>query len=226
MAVKLRLMRMGKKKQPTYRVVAADSRSPRNGRFIEIIGTYDPRQEPSLIKIDTGQGRRLDQQGRPAHRDRRPPHQGGRGSARAPVADDACRRRSGRMSDSGNELDQELDDADVNRIDDADVVEDEDDDDAAVPDDAGDRTDDGADEPAATAISVLDLLVTSLVDDPDAVRIDPIEQRDRVRLEVRVGPDDMGRVIGKRGRVANAIRTVVRAAAVRDDVNVDIEFED
>jgi small subunit ribosomal protein S16 len=42
-AVKLRLMRMGKKKQPTYRVVAADSRSPRDGRFIEIVGTYAPR---------------------------------------------------------------------------------------------------------------------------------------------------------------------------------------
>ncbi len=52
MAVKLRLMRMGKKKQPTYRVVAADSRAPRNGRFIEIIGTYEPRQHPSVIKID------------------------------------------------------------------------------------------------------------------------------------------------------------------------------
>ena len=52
MAVKLRLMRMGKKKQPTYRVVAADSRSPRNGRFIEIVGTYQPRQDPSVINID------------------------------------------------------------------------------------------------------------------------------------------------------------------------------
>lgn len=52
MAVKLRLMRMGKKKQPTYRVVAADSRSPRNGRFIEIVGTYQPRLEPSGIVID------------------------------------------------------------------------------------------------------------------------------------------------------------------------------
>ena len=52
MAVKLRLMRMGKKKQPTYRVVAADSRSPRNGRFIEILGTYEPRAEPSVVKID------------------------------------------------------------------------------------------------------------------------------------------------------------------------------
>jgi small subunit ribosomal protein S16 len=51
-AVKLRLMRMGKTKQPTYRVVAADARSPRNGRFIEIIGTYEPRRDPSVIKID------------------------------------------------------------------------------------------------------------------------------------------------------------------------------
>ena len=52
MAVKLRLMRMGKKKQPTYRLVAADGRSPRDGRFIEILGTYEPRLEPSGIKID------------------------------------------------------------------------------------------------------------------------------------------------------------------------------
>ena len=52
MAVKLRLMRMGKKKQPTYRVVAADSRAPRDGRFIEIVGTYQPRLEPSGINID------------------------------------------------------------------------------------------------------------------------------------------------------------------------------
>lgn len=52
MTVKLRLMRMGKKKQPTYRVVVADSRSPRNGRFIEALGTYAPRMEPSAIEID------------------------------------------------------------------------------------------------------------------------------------------------------------------------------
>ena len=52
MAVKLRLMRMGKKKQPTYRIVAADSRSPRDGRFIEIVGTYQPRLNPSIVEID------------------------------------------------------------------------------------------------------------------------------------------------------------------------------
>ena len=52
MAVKLRLMRFGKTKQPTYRVVAADSRSPRDGRFIEILGQYNPRTEPSVVNID------------------------------------------------------------------------------------------------------------------------------------------------------------------------------
>jgi small subunit ribosomal protein S16 len=51
-AVKIRLMRVGKKKQPTYRVVVADGRSPRDGRFIEIIGQYAPRQEPSFVQID------------------------------------------------------------------------------------------------------------------------------------------------------------------------------
>lgn len=50
--VKLRLMRMGKKKQPTYRVVATDARSPRDGRFLQIVGHYDPRREPSNIVID------------------------------------------------------------------------------------------------------------------------------------------------------------------------------
>ena len=53
MAVKIRLRRMGQKKAPFYRVVVADSRSPRDGRFIEEIGYYDPTQEPSVVKIDT-----------------------------------------------------------------------------------------------------------------------------------------------------------------------------
>ena len=52
MAVKIRLKRMGQKKAPFYRIVVADSRSPRDGRFIEEIGTYDPNLEPSAIKVD------------------------------------------------------------------------------------------------------------------------------------------------------------------------------
>jgi small subunit ribosomal protein S16 len=52
MAVKLRLTRVGSKKNPIYRIVAADSRSPRDGKFIEIIGRYNPQHEPSLIEVD------------------------------------------------------------------------------------------------------------------------------------------------------------------------------
>ena len=52
MAVKIRLKRLGEKKSPFYRVIVADSRSPRNGRFIDQIGTYDPNYEPAKINID------------------------------------------------------------------------------------------------------------------------------------------------------------------------------
>ena len=52
MAVKLRLTRVGSKKNPVYRIVAADSRSPRDGRFLEIVGRYNPQTEPSTIELD------------------------------------------------------------------------------------------------------------------------------------------------------------------------------
>ena len=52
MAVKLRLARVGSKKNPIYRVVAADSRSPRDGKFIEIVGRYNPQTDPSTIELD------------------------------------------------------------------------------------------------------------------------------------------------------------------------------
>ena len=52
MAVKMRLRRMGAKKAPFYRIVVADERYPRDGRFIEEIGYYDPNKEPSVVKVD------------------------------------------------------------------------------------------------------------------------------------------------------------------------------
>ena len=79
--------------------------------------------------------------------------------------------------------------------------------------------------PAASARAVLEYLVESLVDDPDSVSIEVDEGR-QIALRVRVAPDDMGRVIGRRGRIANAIRTVVRAAAARDGAEVDVDFVD
>ncbi len=52
MAVKLRLARVGSKKNPIYRIVAADERSPRDGKFLEIVGRYNPQTDPSTIEID------------------------------------------------------------------------------------------------------------------------------------------------------------------------------
>lgn len=98
--------------------------------------------------------------------------------------------------------------------------------DAIVADD-GDETDEteAAGTPEA-AVAVLEYLVRAVVDDPDSVHIDVDDQGRRPTLNVHVGPGDMGRVIGKRGRVAQSIRTVVRAAAARDGAEVDIEFID
>jgi uncharacterized protein len=110
--------------------------------------------------------------------------------------------------------------------------QDYDDDDTYDDDDSGD---DGGDDDynrkdpnlieGATAATVLEYITKSVVDDPDAVEVDSAQGRGgTVSLEVQVADDDMGRVIGKRGRVANSIRTVVRAAAARDGVEVDVEF--
>lgn len=80
---------------------------------------------------------------------------------------------------------------------------------------------------APTALDVCEHVVRALVDEPDAVRIEPEERRrGGVILRVNVAPDDMGRVIGRRGRTAQAVRTLVAAAAVRDGVEVDVDFVD
>ena len=79
---------------------------------------------------------------------------------------------------------------------------------------------------APTATAVLTHVVRSIVDDADAVQVDAVEGRNRLKLEVKVGPGDLGRVIGRRGRTAQSIRTVVRAAATRDGVEVDVDFVD
>lgn len=53
MAVRIRLTRKGRKKQPFYRIIVADSQAPRDGKFLDVIGTYDPLQDPAVIKLDT-----------------------------------------------------------------------------------------------------------------------------------------------------------------------------
>lgn len=79
---------------------------------------------------------------------------------------------------------------------------------------------------APTASSVLTHIVKSIVDMPDAVKIESIEDEGKIILEVRVAEGDLGRVIGRRGRTAQSIRAVVRAAASRDNAEVDVDFLD
>jgi predicted RNA-binding protein YlqC (UPF0109 family) len=82
------------------------------------------------------------------------------------------------------------------------------------------------DDGSTTAVAVLTHIVKSIVDAPDAVTVESDDSGRRLTLNVRVGDGDLGRVIGRRGRTAASIRTVARAAAAKDDVEIDIEFLD
>ena len=71
---------------------------------------------------------------------------------------------------------------------------------------------------------LLETIVRSLVNEPDAVAVERYDQGDLVVLELRVAPDDMGKVIGKQGRIAQAIRAIMKARASRDGLRVDVKI--
>jgi predicted RNA-binding protein YlqC (UPF0109 family) len=71
---------------------------------------------------------------------------------------------------------------------------------------------------------LLEYLIKSLVDYPDEVEVQPVEGERTVIFEVRVAPDDMGKVIGKHGKIANALRTILKAAATKDGKKVSMEI--
>jgi hypothetical protein len=98
-----------------------------------------------------------------------------------------------------------------------------------VSEDTGDAMDDPINDSgsvAPTAKAVLAHIVKSIVDDPDTVTVDEVANGNKARFDVRVGPGELGRVIGRRGRTAASIRTVARAAASKDGTEIDIEFVD
>ena len=134
--VKIRLRRMGAKKAPFYRVVVADSRYPRDGRFIEEIGTYNPCVSPAEIKIDAERAQEWIKTG-------------------------------------------------------------------AQPTDT-----------------------VRALEHPDDVTVTEKQGADELTLELRVAPDDMGKVIGRQGRIAKEIRTVVRSYAQRTGVKVSVDIVD
>ena len=144
MAVKMRLKRMGQKKAPFYRVVVADARSPRDGRFIEEIGTYDPNQDPSVIKFDEE-------------------------AAKKWLATGA--------------------------------------------------------QPTDTVAKLLKAAGIEKQSDLRQEAVTEKETADAVVLELHVAEGDMGKVIGKQGRIAKAIRTVVKASVDKGDKKIVVDIQ-
>ena len=159
--VKIRLRRMGAKKEPYYRIVVADSRFPRDGRCIEEIGTYDPKNEANAITIDADKAKQWIKNG-------------------------------AQPSDTVRGL---LKKANVLSF---------------------------------RGIDMKDLLLymaKSLVDDPDSVTVTEVEGETTV-LELRVAPEDMGKLIGRQGRIAKEIRTIIKSVAQRTGQKVSVEIVD
>jgi predicted RNA-binding protein YlqC (UPF0109 family) len=109
----------------------------------------------------------------------------------------------------GNQLD------DIDEVDDMDEVDDG---------DEGNQADEELD--GGTPLAVLTFLARSLSNDPDAVVIDTEERRGGIRLNLHVASDDMGRVIGRRGKTAQAIRTLVNVAGAKDGVQASVDIVD
>jgi predicted RNA-binding protein YlqC (UPF0109 family) len=105
------------------------------------------------------------------------------------------------------------------------------DDDNAPDDYANDRHedeqhDDDHGDDAVTATAVLEYIAKALAEDPNAVSVDVSHRQGKVVLSLSVGPDDMGRIIGRRGRTAQAIRALVGAAGARDGVTTSVDIVD
>lgn len=115
-----------------------------------------------------------------------------------------------------NVVDDDYVAGDVNTIDDG--YDDDDNDDVNDSSSALDN--------AATATAVLEFIATSLAEDPSAVSVDVSERQGKVVLSLSVGSNDMGRIIGRRGRTAQAIRALVGAAGARDGVTTSVDIVD
>ncbi|MEY2566182.1 MAG: uncharacterized protein QOE35_711 [Actinomycetota bacterium] len=97
---------------------------------------------------------------------------------------------------------------------------------AEPTDEAADDAADAGAPDAAMSRAVLEYLANAIVDEPDGVVVEVEERRNGVELSLHVAPDDMGKIIGRRGRVAQAIRTVVRAAGAKEGIEAQVEIVD
>ena len=164
MAVRMRLTRVGSKKNPIYRVVVADSRSPRDGKFIEIVGRYNPQPDPSLIEFDEAKVKDWLSKG-------------------------AQPSRHGLAAAEGQE----------HRLSELDGRE------------------------SARARSSTSRAAAGRARRPGRA-VEEVEEDGALVIRLRVAPEDLGRVIGRGGRIARAMRTLVRAGGAHGDRRVLLEI--
>ena len=179
--LRIRLRRVGKKKQPNYRVVIADSRAPRDGAFIETIGTYNPLTDPATVNIDEEKAREWL----------------GKGAVPSDRVREAARRQGHRR---GAGLRTEGEEGGGRRS----------------PRDGVGRT----------MKDIIEFIAKALVDHPDDVKVTEEEERGRVVVRLEVAEDDYGKVIGKGGRIAQAMRAMLKISAVRHDEYASLEIGD
>ena len=165
MAVRIRLTRVGAKKQPSYRVVVADARSARDSRAIETLGHYNPRTEPIEFNVDADKAK-------------------------------AWLAKGAQPSDTVVRLFKQAGILPSRQV--------------------------GASTMAAKEL--VEYVAKSLVDDPDAVKVEVVEEDGATVIELHVAEDDMGKVIGRNGSVAKALRTLLKVTAARDGEPVQLEI--
>ena len=161
--VKIRLRRMGAKKAPFYRIVVADSRYPRDGRFIEELGTYNPLKEPAEITVNAESAQKWIKDG-----------------AQPTDTVRILLKKAGVLS--------AMDTAGVKEM--------------------------------------LTYIVSNLVEKPEEIQINVLDNGSSVTLQLRVAAEDMGRVIGRQGRIAKEIRTLIKTMGLREDTRVMVDILD
>ena len=226
MAVKIRLKRFGKIRSPHYRIVVADSRTKRDGRAIEEIGKYHPKNDPSLIEVDsdraqywlsvgaqpteavialfkrTGDWQKYSGDASPSGVTPQPEKQNKTDAFNAALADAGQEPRAAAAGTAKKSASKRAS--------------------SKAEETSVEGTPEEAQQAAEAGVAdALEHLIRGIVSHPDDVTVKDKELRRGRMLEVRVNPDDVGKVIGRLGRTATALRTVIGALAGSQDVRVD-----
>ena len=197
MAVKIRLARHGSKKRPYYRVVVADSRSPRDGRFIEEVGRYNPLTSPKTISLDIEKINDWQSKGAQLTDAVAALMKAAEEGPKTETVAKKSKKQLAKEAEAAKAAEAEAATEELA---------------AATEAELSDRIAD-----------LVEYLVLSIVDDADAVSLEVIDGDNASVIEITVSEPDVAKVIGRHGRTIKAIRTLARALAARLGTSVEVE---